>query len=150
LRRHRSFTSPGARPRTESGNRPSLSMARASCTSSMRIGKRAYLANAGDWAQQVVYDATRVAGSSMRMSANGELHVSFTAGGGDAVGSHLMYATNATGNWVTETIDSASEIGWVTSVAIDKLARPHISYYDATHGNLRHAVKVRAVIDHPR
>jgi hypothetical protein len=35
----------------------------------------------------------------------------------------------------------------VTSIDIDRFGQPHISYYDATSGNLRHAVRTLAVID---
>lgn len=109
-----------------------------------------YLANAGDWAQQVLYDESHVCGASMFMDSADHMHVAFTAGGGDSFGTRLMYATNAGGGWATETIDASTHIGWLTSIAVDGFGQAHITYYDATNRNLRHAVKILGFVEHVR
>src|SRR3989304_5002137 len=49
-------------------------------------------------------------------------------------------ASAATGMWVTETVDGPGIVGWDSSVAVDSKGWVHISYYDASNGDLRHAV----------
>ncbi len=58
----------------------------------------------------------------------------------DATNYDLKYATNASGAWVTSTIDSAGDVG--TSIAIDSSNNVHISYYDYyddTNADLKYA-----------
>jgi hypothetical protein len=40
---------------------------------------------------------------------------------------------------VIETIDSEGDVGRFTSLAIDSLDYPHISYYDNSFGDLKYA-----------
>ncbi len=47
-------------------------------------------------------------------------------------------ATNASGSWVTTTIDSAGNVGEATSIAVDSNNKVHISYYDRTNGGLKY------------
>lgn len=60
----------------------------------------------------------------------------------DAVSSDLKYATNASGNWVVETVDSTGDVWMYPSVETfrDRSLGAngiHISYYDATNGDLK-------------
>jgi hypothetical protein len=42
---------------------------------------------------------------------------------------------------VSETVDSAGSVGWYSSLTLETTApyTPHISYYDFTNGDLKHA-----------
>lgn len=59
----------------------------------------------------------------------------------DNTNGDLKYATNATGSWVTTTVDSTGNVGMHTSIALDSADNVHISYYDYTNGNLKYASK---------
>jgi hypothetical protein len=85
------------------------------------------------WATETI-DSYGVVGNyaSMAMDAQGYLHVSYYAVKEEGVypekGS-LKYATNASGSWVTATVDSDGDmVGRYTSITTDKAGKVHISY----------------------
>jgi PGF-pre-PGF domain-containing protein len=44
-------------------------------------------------------------------------------------------------DWTIETVDSDGDVGWYTSLALDELGNPRISYYDWTNSHLKFAQK---------
>ena len=60
----------------------------------------------------------------------------------DSEGTHegdLLYARKVGGMWERYTVDSDGDVGLFTSIAIDGVDLPHISYYDKTLGELKYA-----------
>jgi PKD repeat protein len=70
-----------------------------------------------------------------------KVHISYY----DVTNGDLKHATNASGSWVTETVDSAGDVGQYTSIAIDSSDYVHISYYDATNGDLKYVTTAQPV-----
>jgi hypothetical protein len=52
---------------------------------------------------------------------------------------NLLYATNASGSWVTTQVDSKG--GSYTSIALDSADKVRISYFDSINNDLRYAVE---------
>jgi hypothetical protein len=68
--------------------------------------------------------------TSIAIDSNNKVHISYHYWEG-ATNKGLRYATNASGSWVTSTIDSSGNVGANTSIAIDSNNKVHISYSDA-------------------
>jgi hypothetical protein len=51
----------------------------------------------------------------------------------------LKYATNASGEWVISTIDSAGDVGKYSSIALDANNKAHISYFGGYPESLKYA-----------
>jgi len=57
----------------------------------------------------------------------------------DRINTSLKYATNASGSWVSSTVDSNGDIGYYSSIALDSNGKAHISYYDFSYRDLMYA-----------
>ena len=80
--------------------------------------------------------------ASIALDTSDKVHISYYDGGNNS----LKYATNTSGSWITETVDSGGGYGcgWDvhSSIALDSLRNAHITYYlyyNRSRGNLKYA-----------
>jgi len=76
--------------------------------------------------------------TSIAVESSGTAHVSYYVASSETA---LKYATNASGEWKTETVESTHVVGKYSSIALDSTNNVHISYYDATNNELKYASK---------
>ena len=105
-------------------------------------------ADCGDttnWGAVVVDSAGDVGRHSSLYDGSGNLHISYydetTPNNGDLKYASCSSGCDISGNWTTETVDSAGDVGLDTSLALDGSGNPHISYFDNTSLNLKYAYK---------
>jgi hypothetical protein len=101
----------------------------------------------GAWEQSIIDDSGVAGGTSMVVGARGHVHVSYTTARETRM--HLKYASNASGAWASEVVASHRRIGHRSSIAFDRWGQAHISYHNESDGDLRHAVQILGVVDHP-
>ena len=79
--------------------------------------------------------------NSIAVDSLNHVHISYAAGGGFYFNNTnaLKYATNASGQWVITTVDSAGDAGDFSSIAVGSANKVHISYKDNTNGDLKYA-----------
>ena len=81
--------------------------------------------------------------TSIALDALGYPHISYY----DDTNNDLKYAYKSFNpltqrfEWHIQTVDSEGDVGEYTSIALDSNGYPHISYYDATNGDLKYAYK---------
>jgi hypothetical protein len=86
----------------------------------------------------VALQFSSIVNTSIATDSNDTVHISYY----DATNGDLKYATNASGSWVTQTVDSAGDVGGYTSIAVDSNNKVHISYSDVTNNDLKYATNV--------
>lgn len=87
------------------------------------------------WTLATVDSTAHEESTSIAVDSNNKIHISYQ----DTTSYDLKYATNASGVWVTSTIDSTGWMGYHTSIAIDLNNKAHISYYDFNNRTLKYA-----------
>ncbi len=79
--------------------------------------------------------------TSIALDSSGNPYISYY----DVTNGNLKYAyKDASGIWHTETVDTGGVgrgVGRYTSIALDSSGNPHISYHDASNGDLKYAYK---------
>jgi len=86
-------------------------------------------AKGATWTIKTLDDHTRE-NTSIAIDSSGHVHISYQRY------TTLKYATNATGSWITETVETLTPGNYplYASIAIDSLGHAHISYYDYANG----------------
>ncbi len=92
----------------------------------------------GSWANKIIDDQSLTLGfySSIAVDPLGTVHISYVDYNSQG---KLKYATNPTGNWTCEYIDTESYINSPTSLAVDSEQRAHITYFDWFHSEVKYA-----------
>ncbi|MBI2067175.1 MAG: hypothetical protein HYT77_04100 [Deltaproteobacteria bacterium] len=91
--------------------------------------------NGSNWEGELV-DTTSGDPIAVAVDSQGFVHLVYYE---DSIGTNnLRYVTNLSGDWVATTLDSAGDVGNYCDIAIDSNDRLHISYYDATNGDLKY------------
>ena len=73
--------------------------------------------------------------SSIGVDTSDYVHMSYA----DETNDDLKYATNASGRWVAETVDSGGDVGEYNSIGVDSSDYVHMSYRDETNDDLKYA-----------
>ena len=97
-----------------------------------------YVTNAsGAWIAETVDDSSASVGTyaSLGLDSNGKAHIAYY----DGSNGDLKYASNSTGSWQIETIDSVGDVGRYAAIALDSNDNPHIAYTDVTNWALKYA-----------
>jgi hypothetical protein len=91
----------------------------------------------GTWRGEMVETGPVGAWSSLALERTSPYppHISYQ----DSGNKDLKHAWFSGTTWLTETVDSAGDTGWCTSLALDAGGKPHISYFDNTNDALKYA-----------
>ena len=71
---------------------------------------------------------------ALAVDALGFVHISFR----EYINNDLIYATNSSGLWATEIVDSLGSVGEYSAIAVDAVQKVYISYYDYTNRSLKY------------
>ena len=80
----------------------------------------------------------------LAVDGTGTPHISYMCGWASQRNMDLRYATRRDGAWVVETVADGGLLGEYNSIAVDAAGIPHITYRDADHEEVRHAVRGEA------
>jgi hypothetical protein len=80
----------------------------------------------------------------LAVDGTGTPHISYMCGWASQRNMDLRYATRRGGAWVVETVADGGLLGEYDSIAVDAAGIPHITYRDADHEDVRHAVRGEA------
>jgi len=89
-----------------------------------------------DWTIAVVDHRENVVHDSLELDAAGRPHIGYAWA---YPAKDLRYAWSDGSRWVSETVDSAGDLGRWASLRLDSTDRPHIAYQDIAHSDLRYA-----------
>jgi hypothetical protein len=73
--------------------------------------------------------------TTIALDSDGHVHLAYY----DWTNGDLRYASNASGGWVTQTLDSTGDVGRDTAIAVDAAGHVHVSYIDVTYHALKYA-----------
>jgi len=91
------------------------------------------------WSIYTIYSANDVGKfNSIGLDSNDHVHVSYH----DATQGYLMYATNASGSWVSMPLETGAWAGQETSLAVDTNDFVHMVYYNYPNANLKYATNM--------
>jgi hypothetical protein len=90
----------------------------------------------GSWNYEPVDTNDSLRYPSLAIDTKDLYHISY-----EELGTELRYAHWNGTNWTIEIVDTDGVVGAWSSIKVDKSGRPHIAYYDGTHGNVKYATK---------
>ncbi|MHC4638609.1 MAG: hypothetical protein ACYTBV_14090 [Planctomycetota bacterium] len=88
--------------------------------------------SSGSWDTELI-SAGPASINSLALDSADNVHIIYYAN------NDLMYSSNATGTWVTQTADTQGDYGSSVSMALDSADRVHISYLGKTNYDLKYA-----------
>lgn len=80
--------------------------------------------------------------TSLALDADDKAHISHLQLTYYGFYNDLKYTTNASGRWVTTTVDNKGNQGYYSSIRVDASGRAHIAYSDMTLHDLKYAVSI--------
>jgi len=83
---------------------------------------------------QNIASQTTVKYPSMKIDSSNNIHIVYY----DLQNEELNYATNSSGNWLSEVVDKKC---LYPSIVLDSMGNVHISYFDSARANLKYATK---------
>jgi hypothetical protein len=90
----------------------------------------------GTWTYEPVDTNDSLRYPSLAIDTRDLYHISY-----EELGTELRYAHWNGTNWTIEIVDTEGVVGAWSSIKADKSGRPHIAYYDGTHGRVKYATK---------
>ena len=83
---------------------------------------------------------TEFPATSIALDAAGKAHISYYQWeyGEHFYYTYLMYTTNASGAWVSMSVDEVGHGSQYTSIAVDTSGNAHISYFESVNGDLKY------------